>query len=105
MRPKFPDEFAKGFASAKSHTIGNACLPNVLTTCNFVGRGLHVQRVELPSITLSTANARYVASASAYSSGAPSLEACSLTCKTKSLSVFKVRSCRFENKSRKRVNP
>src|SRR5271166_5668760 len=60
-----PLEGPKGLDSAKSHVIGRACLRKVLTTSSFFGDELQVQMVEEVSASLSTANAKYVATESA----------------------------------------
>src|SRR5260370_39040778 len=61
---KLPVESLNGFASAKSQTIGIAWRAKVLRVLSLVTS--HEQIVEFLSANLSTANARYVATASAY---------------------------------------
>src|SRR5947207_6040180 len=63
---QFPEDALKGLPSAKSQIIGMACRAKVFRRASIFGLESQEQIVELRSTLLSTASARYVATASAY---------------------------------------
>src|SRR3954469_20125668 len=65
LKVKFPDEDEYGLPSAKSHVIGIACRAKVFRRASILGL-LSQEQIEDPRSALRlTANARYVATASA----------------------------------------
>src|SRR6266704_6280279 len=95
-----PDDMQNGFPSAKSQLIGIACRAIVFRNWSFDGLESHVQIVEWRSTTLSTANAKYVATAFAYTilpSESTSTRSC--TSLTRLLKAVNAMSCRGVKRS------
>src|SRR5438067_1762644 len=92
-----------GFTSAKSQTIGSAWRANTpFGRFSFVYQGTSEEPY---SAYLSTANARYVHTASAYALGAPSATMRSLTSPTSLVKVDRALSWRAVKRSRRCVSP